>query len=113
MPRDDFDAEFDELIEKGFIEKVGVGPDGEPEYRLTVKAADYLYKQELLTTLKQNSPKEIFKQIMQGNQGHNLPQKAACPLFFKKNPLAAVTMTYPVLICQQLCEEKNPKPLIL
>jgi hypothetical protein len=46
MPLDDFDAEFDELIEKGFIEKVGVGPDGEPEYRLPAKSGDYLYKQE-------------------------------------------------------------------
>jgi hypothetical protein len=67
MPRDDFDAMFDELIEKGFIEKVGLGPDGEPEYRLTAKAGDYLYKQELLKALKQNSPKEILKRIAQNN----------------------------------------------
>jgi len=60
---DSDDGSFDELIEKGFIEKVGLGPDGEPEYRLTAKAGDYLYKQELLEALKQNSPKEILKRI--------------------------------------------------
>ena len=67
MPRDDFDAGFDELIEKGFIEKVGVGSDGEPEYRLTAKAGDYLYKLGVLEALKQNSPEQILKRIARGN----------------------------------------------
>jgi hypothetical protein len=66
MPLDDFDAAFDELIEKGLIEKVNLGSDGEPEYRLTAKAGDYLYKQELLNALKQNSPKQILKRIAKG-----------------------------------------------
>jgi hypothetical protein len=66
MPRDDFDRAFDELIEKGFIEKVGLAPDGEPEYRLTAKSGDYAYKQKLLKTLKQNSPAEILKRMAKG-----------------------------------------------
>jgi hypothetical protein len=32
-----FDEMFDELVAKGYIEQVGIGADGEPEYRLTEK----------------------------------------------------------------------------
>ncbi len=67
MPLDDSDASFNELVEKGFVEKVSPGPDGKPEYRLTAKASDYLYKMELLEALKLNSPEEIRKRIAKGN----------------------------------------------
>lgn len=35
---DDFDRHFNLLIEKGFLEQVGINALGEPEYRLSQKA---------------------------------------------------------------------------
>lgn len=68
MPFDGFsDTSFDDLIEKGFIEKAGVGADGKPGYRLTAKASDYLYKLDVLEALNQNSPSEIRKRIAKNN----------------------------------------------
>jgi len=64
---DDFDKAFDELIEKGMIEKVGLGSDKKPEYRLTAKAFKYLDRLKQLDALKQNSPEEILKRTAQPN----------------------------------------------
>ncbi len=66
-PKDDFDKSFDELVSKGFIEEVGVGPDGEPEYRLTHKSDNYQNTKELLEWINQNSPEEIRKRIAKNN----------------------------------------------
>ena len=49
------------------IEKVGLGPDGEPEHRITAKAFEYLDRLQQLKDLKQNNPEEILKRIAQGN----------------------------------------------
>jgi len=68
MQFDDLDdAAFNELIEKGFVKKAGRGPDGKPKYQLTGKAADYLHKLDALEALKQNSPEEIRKRIIERN----------------------------------------------
>lgn len=62
--RDAFDESFDELIEKGYIEKAGVGPDGEPICRLTDKATEQeRYQIELRKALENNSPAEILKRM--------------------------------------------------
>jgi chromosome segregation and condensation protein ScpB len=53
--KDSFDASFDELLAKGFLEQVGPGPGGEPLYRLTAKAHDYFGKTELTEIIRQNS----------------------------------------------------------
>ena len=42
---EDFDASFDELAEKGFIEQAG-SKDGEPQYRLTGKGLENLEQME-------------------------------------------------------------------
>jgi hypothetical protein len=47
---DEFDQNFDELISKGFIERVGTDePDGEPKYAFTEKAKHIL---ELMDSAK-------------------------------------------------------------
>ena len=56
MSLEDLDGAFEGLIEKGMIEKVGLGSDGEPEYRLTTKAFKCLDRLQQLDVLKQNSP---------------------------------------------------------
>ncbi len=55
------DASFNELVEKGFVKKMGIGSDGKPKYQLTAKATDYLHKLKVSEALKQNSPEEIRK----------------------------------------------------
>jgi len=62
--RDAFDESFDELIEKGYIEQDGVGPDGEPIYHLTNKALEQDRHQiDLRKALANNSPAEILKRL--------------------------------------------------
>jgi hypothetical protein len=56
MPPDLFDAAFDELLAKGFLEQTGVDADGEPQYRLTGKAADYFERANLHAKLKAKQP---------------------------------------------------------
>ena len=55
----DSGASFDKLVDEGFVEEVSIEPDGKPKHRPTAKAADHLYKLDVLKPLKQNSPKEI------------------------------------------------------
>jgi hypothetical protein len=48
---DEFDQNFDELIAKGFIERVGTdNPDGEPKYEFTEKAKDILELMDFVKT---------------------------------------------------------------
>ena len=53
-PKDGFDKSFDELIEKGFIQEVGIGPDGEPEYRLTDKGLENQDQLDFLKRVQRN-----------------------------------------------------------
>jgi len=57
------DKNFDELIEKGFIEQVGSGPNGEPKYKLTAKADRYFDAVSFMEYLKQNTPEKIRERM--------------------------------------------------
>jgi hypothetical protein len=55
------DKFFDELVEKGFVEHVGVGPNA--EYKLTAKADRYLDAVSFMEYLKQNTPEKIRERM--------------------------------------------------
>lgn len=54
---------FDELIEEGFVKQVGVGPNGEPKYKLTAKADRYFDAVSFMEYLKQNTPEKIRERM--------------------------------------------------
>jgi hypothetical protein len=55
------DIFFDELVEKGFVERVGTGPNA--EYKLTAKADRYLDAVSFMEYLKQNTPEKIRERM--------------------------------------------------
>lgn len=62
-----FDEYFDELLEKGFIEPAGCGPDREPQYRLTKKALAYADCLSMLAAIEDNSPEKIIRRMASRN----------------------------------------------